>query len=54
MQKMFKWSEEKRQFSEEYARQWNKLAGEGDQVLLESEYGYMLAITFDICKCCAL
>ncbi|KAB8067479.1 kinase-like domain-containing protein [Aspergillus leporis] len=43
--------EEKRHFCEEYARQWNKLTGDsdtGDQVFLESEYGYMLAITFDI------
>ncbi len=65
MQKMFKWfdkeskiancrkytEEEKRHFSEQYARQWNKMTGDsdtGDQVFLESEYGYMLAITFDI------
>lgn len=43
--------EEKRHFCDEYARQWNKLTGDsdtGDQVFLESEYGYMLAITFDI------
>ncbi|KAK9386010.1 kinase-like domain-containing protein [Lipomyces mesembrius] len=43
--------EEKRHFCEEYARQWNTLTGDsdtGDQVFLESEYGYMLAITFDI------
>ncbi|KAK9385883.1 kinase-like domain-containing protein [Lipomyces mesembrius] len=43
--------EEKRHFCEEYAGQWNKLTGDsdtGDQVFLESEYGYMLAITFDI------
>ncbi|KAK4908063.1 hypothetical protein LTR66_017593, partial [Elasticomyces elasticus] len=34
-----------------YAAQWNKLTGDSDtgaQVFLESEYGYMLAITFDI------
>jgi len=43
--------EEKRHFCEEYAKQWNKLTGNSDtkdQVFLESEYGYMLAITFDI------
>lgn len=43
--------EEKRHFCDEYARQWNKVTGDsdtGDQVFLESEYGYMLAITFDI------
>lgn len=43
--------EEKRHFCNEYATQWNKLTGNldtGDQVFLESEYGYLLAITFDI------
>ncbi|KAG0009975.1 hypothetical protein BGZ82_003749 [Podila clonocystis] len=43
--------EEKKHFCEEYAKQWNKQTGDsdaGDQVFLESEYGYMLAITFDI------
>ncbi|KAJ5980760.1 hypothetical protein N7481_008058 [Penicillium waksmanii] len=43
--------EEKRHFCDEYARQWNKLTGDtdtGDQVFQESEYGYLLAITFDI------
>ncbi|KAA8643980.1 hypothetical protein EYZ11_011266 [Aspergillus tanneri] len=43
--------DEKKHFCEEYARQWNKLTGDsdtGNQVFLESEYGYMLAITFDI------
>ncbi|KAL5361128.1 glycoside hydrolase superfamily [Aspergillus floccosus] len=43
--------EEKRHFCEEYAKQWNKQTGDsdtGDQVFLESEYGYLLAITFDI------
>lgn len=43
--------EEKRHFCDEYAKQWNDLTGgfdTGDQVFLESEYGYMLAITFDI------
>ena len=47
-----KYSEdEKRHFCDEYARQWNKVTGDsdtGDQVFLESEYGYLLAITFDI------
>lgn len=44
-------TEEKRHFCDEYARQWNSLTGDydtGDQVFLESEYGYLLAITFDI------
>jgi choline kinase len=43
--------EERKHFCEEYARQWNKLTGDsdtGDQVFVESEYGYMLAITFDV------
>ena len=43
--------EEKRHFCDEYARQWNKVTGDsdtGDQVFLESEYGYLLAITFDV------
>ncbi|GJJ75457.1 hypothetical protein EMPS_07815 [Entomortierella parvispora] len=43
--------EEKKHFCNEYAKQWNKQTGDsdsGDQVFLESEYGYMLAITFDI------
>ncbi|CAM0140879.1 unnamed protein product [Umbelopsis sp. WA50703] len=43
--------EEKRHFCDEYSRQWNKLTGDsdtGEQVFLESEYGYLLAITFDI------
>lgn len=43
--------EEKKHFCDEYARQWNKVTGDSDtadQVFLESEYGYMLAITFDI------
>ncbi|OCL10864.1 choline/ethanolamine kinase [Glonium stellatum] len=43
--------EERRHFCEEYARQWNKLTGNldtRDQVFVESEYGYMLAITFDV------
>jgi len=43
--------DERRHFCEEYTRQWNTLTGDSDtrdQVLVESEYGYMLAITFDI------
>ncbi|KAM0256032.1 hypothetical protein ACHAQJ_005231 [Trichoderma viride] len=43
--------EEKKHFCEEYATQWNRITGDsdtGDQLFLESEYGYMLAITFDI------
>ncbi|KAJ5775077.1 uncharacterized protein N7511_000088 [Penicillium nucicola] len=65
MQKMFKWfdeeskiancrkytEEEKREFCQEYATQWNMLTGDsdpGDQVFLESEFGYMLALAFDI------
>ena len=43
--------EERRHFCEEYARQWNKLTGDSDtsnQVFVESKYGYMLAITFDV------
>ncbi len=43
--------EERRHFCEEYARQWNKLTRDsdtGDQVFVESEYGYMLAIAFDV------
>jgi choline kinase len=46
-----KYTEEKRHFADEYARQSNKMTGDsdtGDQVFLESEYGYLLAITFDI------
>jgi choline kinase len=43
--------QEKRHFCEEYAAQWNRLTGDsdaGEQVFLESEHGYMLAICFDI------
>lgn len=43
--------DEKRHFCEEYAKQWNLVTGDsdtGEQVFLESEYGYMLAIPFDI------
>ncbi|KAH1428459.1 hypothetical protein KXX32_005356 [Aspergillus fumigatus] len=42
---------EKKHFCDEYARQWNQLTGDsdtGDQVFEESEYGYLLAITFNI------
>ncbi|UNI24895.1 Choline kinase [Purpureocillium takamizusanense] len=42
---------EKRHFCREYAEKWNELTGDsdtGEQVYLEAEYGYMLAITFDI------
>ncbi|KAF3916074.1 hypothetical protein ABW21_db0208695 [Orbilia brochopaga] len=43
--------EERRHFCEEYAKQWNTFTGDsdtGEQVFLESEYGYMLAISFDL------
>ena len=43
--------DEKRDFCDHYAKEWNRVTGDSDtteQVLLESEYGYMLAITFDI------
>lgn len=43
--------EERRHFCDEYSKQWNKVTGDsdsGDQVFVESEYGYLLAITFDI------
>jgi choline kinase len=43
--------EEKRHFCDEYAAQWNEETGDldtGSQVFQESEYGYLLAITFDI------
>jgi hypothetical protein len=36
---------------EEYASQWNNLTGDsdsGEQVFQESEYGYSLALIFDI------
>ncbi|CAI7569180.1 unnamed protein product [Penicillium bialowiezense] len=55
MQKMFKWFDEESKIANcrkyVYAMQWNRLTGDsdtGEQVFLESEYGYMLAITFDI------
>jgi choline kinase len=43
--------EEKRHFCEEYAEQWNQETGDldtGEQVLRESELGYLLAVTWDI------
>lgn len=43
--------EEKRHFCDEYATQWNRLTGDsdtGDQIFTESEYGYLLAIAFDL------
>lgn len=43
--------EEKRHFCEEYAKQWNEKTGDvdtGEQVFMESELGFMLAITFEI------
>jgi choline kinase len=43
--------DEKRHFCEEYTRQWNRVTGDsdtGDQVYMESAYGYLLAIAFDI------
>ncbi|KAK6334067.1 hypothetical protein TWF696_002569 [Orbilia brochopaga] len=43
--------EERRHFCEEYAKQWNILTGDsdtGEQVFVESEYGFLLAITFDL------
>lgn len=43
--------DEKRHFCDEYAKEWNRVTGDadtGEQVLQEAEYGYMLAITFDI------
>lgn len=43
--------EERRHFCEEYASLWNEVTGDsdtGDQVFAESEYGYMLAIAFDV------
>ncbi|KAJ5824078.1 choline/ethanolamine kinase [Penicillium robsamsonii] len=43
--------EEKRHFCEEYAKKWNDETGDsdtGEQVYMESELGFMLAITFEI------
>ncbi|KAK6527661.1 hypothetical protein TWF694_004641 [Orbilia ellipsospora] len=42
---------EKEHFCEEYAQEWNKRTGDsdtGNQIFRESEYGYMLAIAFDL------
>ncbi|PFH61326.1 hypothetical protein XA68_17628 [Ophiocordyceps unilateralis] len=42
---------EKRHFCDAYARRWNALTGDadsGDQVFVEAEYGYLLAIAFDV------
>ncbi|CAI7621112.1 unnamed protein product [Penicillium glandicola] len=43
--------EEKRHFCGEYAKKWNQKTGDsdtGEQVFMESELGFMLAITFEI------
>lgn len=43
--------EEKRHFCQQYAEQWNETTSDsdtGEQVFMESELGYMLAITFEI------
>ena len=43
--------DEKRHFCDVYAREWNRVTGDSDtadQVFLESQLGYLLAITFDI------
>ena len=43
--------DEKRHFCEEYAAGWNELTGDsdtGEQVFAEAEYGYMVAIAFDV------
>lgn len=43
--------EEKRHFCEEYAKHWDEETGDSDtgkQVFMESELGFMLAITFEI------
>lgn len=43
--------DEKRHFCEVYAQQWNKLTGDSDtaeQIFLESQYGYMLSIAWDV------
>ena len=42
---------EKKHFCEAYAKQWNEVTGDTDtpeQVYLEAQYGYMLAIAFDV------
>ncbi|KAJ5155213.1 choline/ethanolamine kinase [Penicillium capsulatum] len=43
--------EEKRHFCEEYAKRWNEATGDEDtreQLFMEAELGFLLAITFDI------
>lgn len=43
--------EEKGHFCEEYAKAWNGVTGDsdtGEQVLVEAEYGYLLAVAFDV------
>lgn len=43
--------DEKLHFCEEYAKEWNTVTGDadtGEQVFREAEYGYLLAISFDI------
>lgn len=43
--------EEKMHFCDEYAQQWNRETGDsdtGEQILRESELGYLLAITFEM------
>lgn len=43
--------EERRHFCEEYAEEWNRVTGDsdsGERVFLESEYGFLLAICFDL------
>lgn len=42
---------EKKHFCEAYTKQWNQTTGDSDtaeQVYLEAQYGYMLAIAFDV------
>jgi len=46
--------EEKRHFCEEYVRQWNTLTGDsdtGDQVFVESEYGYCWLLLLIVTTC---
>ena len=43
--------DEKRHFCDHYAKEWNRVTGDfdtGEQIFRESEYGYLLAITFDV------
>lgn len=47
--------EEKKHFCQTYADEWNrrmKSAFTGEQIFLEGEYGYLLAITFEIHNVC--